>query len=83
MHRKGTFSMQEAGAVMAKRLTVEFTEKAANALDKLAEEEEATKVEILRRSLMLYEYILKQVRDGKKVVIVDKDNRQEKELVLQ
>ena len=66
------------------RMTVQFPEKTSKILSELAEKDEVTKTEVLRRALSLYRYLEREVRreKGNKVAIADKNNNIVKEIVF-
>ena len=67
------------------RLTVEFPDKVNDILTNLAEAEETTKVEVIRRALALYDYLHKQgIRQGgdRKISITDNQDQILKDIVF-
>jgi hypothetical protein len=66
------------------RLTVQFPEKTSQILSELAEHDEISKTEVLRRALALYKHLGTEVRKetGRKIAIADKDDRIVKEIVF-
>ncbi len=66
------------------RLTLKFPEKTNNILNNLAQKEEVSKTEILRRSLALYKYLTDEVHQdkGHKVAIADENDKVIKEIVI-
>lgn len=65
------------------RLTVQFPERTSQILDELAEQDQVSKTEILRRALALYKYLEKETQDGdKKIAIADKNDQILKEIVI-
>lgn len=66
------------------RLTVQFPEKTSEMLSDLADREEVSKTEILRRALALYKYLETEVQKGKgrKIAITDEDDKILKEIVI-
>ena len=66
------------------RLTVQFPEKTSEILEKLSEDNQVSKTEVLRRALALYKYLDDEVRKGKgkKLTIADEDDKILKEIAL-
>lgn len=66
------------------RLTIQFPEKTSNLLSEMAERDEVSKTEILRRALSLYKYLDGEVRKqkGHKVAIADEEDKVIKEIVI-
>ena len=64
------------------RLSVQFPSKTNEMLSDLAESEEVSKTEILRRAIALYRYINREARvNGNKLAITDKDDNIIKEKI--
>ena len=66
------------------RLTVQFPEKTSQILNELAEKDEVSKTEVLRRAIALYKYLESELgkEDGRKLKIADKDDNILKEIVI-
>ncbi|MDP8240523.1 MAG: hypothetical protein P9X24_15635 [Candidatus Hatepunaea meridiana] len=66
------------------KFTVQFPEKTNNALNELAEKEEATKTAIISRAIGLFKYIHKELNEekGRRLVITDKEGKLIKEFIL-
>lgn len=65
------------------RLTIEFSNQVNEILDNLAQKDQTTKVEVLRRALALYNYVHKEaVEKERKVSITDSDDKVIKEIVF-
>lgn len=65
------------------RLTIEFPEQVNKILKDLAEKDETTKVDVLRRALALYNYIHREAIDkNHKLSITDDEDKVIKEIVL-
>jgi len=65
------------------RLTVQFPEKTDEMLAELANKNEVSKTEVLRRALSLYRYLDREAREkGNKVTIADKEDKILKEIVF-
>ena len=66
------------------RLTVQFPTKTSEILDEMAEHDQVSKTEIIRRALALYKFLGDEVngKEGKKIAIADKDDKILKEIVL-
>jgi predicted transcriptional regulator len=66
------------------RLTVQFPERTNQILKELAEKDEISKTEVLRRALALYKYLENEVRqeDGRKIAVANKDDKILKEIVM-
>lgn len=47
------------------KTTIEFSEKAANALERLAQELDTTKADVIRSALALYGFLVRELRDPK------------------
>ena len=56
------------------RLTIEFSENVNEILKDLAKKDQITKVDVIRRSLALFDFIHKEVVEGNKRLIVTDDN---------
>jgi predicted transcriptional regulator len=57
------------------KLTVEFNDRMNEMLEQLAQEEDTSKVDIIRRALALYKYVEDEVRenDKRKLAIAEGD----------
>ena len=66
------------------RLTIQFPEKTSNILKEMAENEESTQTEILKRAVALYKYLGNEMKKekGRKVSITDKNDKIIKEIVM-
>ncbi|MFO1350371.1 MAG: hypothetical protein U1F68_06700 [Gammaproteobacteria bacterium] len=65
------------------RMTIEFSDKVNAILNELADKDDITKVEVMRRALALYNYVQKEAIDkDKKVSITDKDDTVLKDIVF-
>ena len=68
---------------MAKRLSVDLNEKADEQLSKLAEEENITKAEVVRKALALYNYVQESTRTaGTKLSLTSDSDEIVKDIVL-
>jgi len=56
------------------RMTIEFPEKVNDMLTELAQKEEVSKAEILRRALALYNYLQREAVDKQKKVSITDGN---------
>lgn len=56
------------------RFNIEFSEEAARALDELAEKQQTSKAEIIRKALSLEKWFNETTADGGKI-LVEKDGR--------
>lgn len=57
---------------MANRTTIEFGDRAAQELEKLTQMLDApSKAEVIRNSLSLYAFLVNEVKDGRKLAIVE------------
>jgi predicted transcriptional regulator len=68
---------------MGKRMTVDLSEQVERLLAELAESEDRSKTEVLRRAIGLYSYLDKQMRDdaaGNAIAVIDKDGKVVKQL---
>lgn len=66
------------------RLTIDFPDRAYQTLNELAEKDQTTKVEIIRRSLALYNYIHREAVDRNlKLSVTDQDDAIIKDIVFQ
>jgi predicted transcriptional regulator len=63
------------------KLTVEFNDHTNEVLENLANDMGTTKVEVVRRALVAYDYLKKANRAGHKVAIADDNDKVLKELV--
>jgi hypothetical protein len=73
----GGFSMSRE----RKRLTVEFSKRLADKLERLAEKQDTTKTEVLRRAILLLELAEAEWAKGHRLTISDADDRVLKEIV--
>ena len=65
------------------RLTIEFPDKANDILNELAEKDQTTKVDVLRRALALYNYLhAEPIEKDLKVSITDKNDEIIKDIVF-
>jgi len=66
------------------RLTVQFPERTTQILKEMAEDEESTQTETLKRALALYKYLRSEIKKekGRKISITDKDDKIIKEIVM-
>lgn len=67
------------------RLTIEFPDEVNEILEKLAEKDQTTKRDVLRRALALYYHLMQQgVRPGgdRKLSITDKDDQILKDILF-
>ncbi|MDQ2733029.1 MAG: ribbon-helix-helix protein, CopG family [Armatimonadota bacterium] len=64
------------------RYTIDLGTKLDKLLDDLATSHEITKSEIIRRAVASYAYLDEERSQGKKISIVDEQNRTVKEVVL-
>jgi predicted transcriptional regulator len=73
---------QKGGETMP-RLTIEFPDKANDILNELAEKNQTTKVDVLRRALALYNYLhAEAIEKDLKVSITDKNDEIIKDIVF-
>lgn len=64
------------------RLTVQFPSKTDAILSELAEKEEITKTEVIRRALSLYKFLDREAKQkGLKIAIADQDDNIIKEIL--
>ncbi|MDI6794749.1 MAG: hypothetical protein QME81_18095 [bacterium] len=56
------------------RLTIEFPDKASRILTDLAQKDQTTKVEVIRRSIALYNYIHREAVEKNKKLSITDDN---------
>lgn len=69
--------------VKTRRLNLEVSEAVRDALERLRDLTEADSLtEVIRRSLAVYDYLWNEKASGSVIMIKDRGNRQEKELVL-
>ena len=65
------------------RITLEFSAQVDEILKDLAKKGDASKVDIIRRALALYNYVNKEVKEkDRKLVITSEDDKILKEIVL-
>lgn len=66
------------------RFTVQFPEKTSSMLEELAEREEVSKTEILRRALSVYKFLDTEIRKekGNKVAIANAHDKILKEILI-
>jgi len=66
------------------KLTVQFPEKTNITLTNLAESQDTTKTAIIRRSIALLKYVMKELdeEEGRRFIITDKDGTLVKEILL-
>lgn len=55
------------------KLTVNLSEEVNNALKALAEEKGVTLTEVLRQAISLEQFLSKEVKEGKKIILEDKN----------
>lgn len=67
---------------MKSKYTIGFPPKIAEKLEKLSEEEQITKAEILKKSIIVYDVFLEELEKGNKIAILDQDNKLIKEILL-
>ncbi len=64
------------------RLTVQFPSKTDAILNELAEKDETTKTEVIRRALSLYSFLNREAKEkGLKIAIADENDNIIKEIV--
>lgn len=69
--------------IKTRRLNLEVSEAVRDALERLRDLTEADSLtEVIRRSLAVYDYLWNEKASGSVIMIKDRGNRQEKELVL-
>jgi predicted transcriptional regulator len=59
---------------MTTRLNVNINDECASALRKMAERNETTVTEIVRRAISVFDYVDRAARDGKTVQIIGPDD---------
>lgn len=64
-----------------KRLNVNISNALSNTLDNLAEAEETSKTDILRKAIALFELVIKEREKGGKLIVVDEENNIRKEII--
>ena len=65
------------------RLTVEFNEKVDKILKELAEKDQTTKADVIRRALALYNYVHKEaIEKNRKLSITDDEDEIIKDIVF-
>ena len=65
------------------RLTIEFPEQFSEILTDLAKKDQTTKVDVLRRALMLYKYVHREAVDKQlKLSITDEQDKIIKDIVF-
>lgn len=65
------------------RLTIEFPDKVNDLLKELAEKDQTTKVDVLRRALALYNYVHREAFDKSlKLSITDDENKILKDILF-
>jgi predicted transcriptional regulator len=65
------------------RLTIEFNDQVNEILEKLAEKDDTTKVDVLRRALALYNYVHKEaIEKNLKLSITDEKDEILKDLIF-
>lgn len=65
------------------KLTLEFNDRLTQILQELADKEDTTKVDIIRRALGLYKYVEDEVwTDGKRRLAITEDDKVIREIVL-
>lgn len=65
------------------RITIELSAKINKMLKELADKQHTSKVDVLRRALVLYNYAHREVKDKeRKLVVADEDAKVLRELVL-
>ena len=65
----------------SKRITADFSEEAYEALTEVSESLHTTKAESLRRALGLIRFILRQQKEGWRLILEDKEGKERKEIV--
>lgn len=64
------------------RLNVNLNKETAAALKKYAAEHDVTLTEAIRRAIAILTYVDEQVTSGRKVLTMDQDDRNKRELVM-
>ena len=65
------------------RLTIEFPNKVDDILKDLAKKGETSKIDVIRRALVLYSYVNREVKEKDlKLTVADDSNKVLKEIVL-
>ena len=65
------------------KLTLEFNDAMNEILRQLADKEDTTKVDIIRRALALYKYVEEEVKkDNRRKLAITEDDRVLKEIIL-
>ena len=67
---------------MKTKLTVQFPAAVSELLGDLAEQGDTTKTVILQRAIGLYAFVVNESRKGRKIAVIDDDDRVMKELVF-
>ena len=66
------------------RMTIEFPDKVNDILNKLAEKDQTTKADVLRRALALYNFVHQEAVDkNMKLSVTDKNDKILKDIVFQ
>jgi hypothetical protein len=83
--RRRVRTEKRSTALARQRLTLEFSAQAAGRLREMKEMTEATSnAEVIRRSLLLYDWVLSRLRENKRLHLVDETGKAvEVELLLQ
>lgn len=63
------------------RLNITMPEGIADRLEKMADDAQTSKSEVLRRALQLFEVAHQSIKEGKKVGIASADGRLEREFI--
>ncbi len=64
-----------------KRLNVNISNALSDTLDNLAELEETSKTDILRKAIALFDLVIKEREKGGKLIVVDEENNIKKEII--
>jgi hypothetical protein len=68
----------ETTPTVVERLTVALVGDAVRALSRIRDRSGLKKVDILNRAIVVYDFIDAELRDGKQIVLRDKDGREER-----
>lgn len=78
------FLFLEQELLAVPRLTIEFPDSVNEILKELAQKDETTKVDVLRRALAIYYYVHKEAKEkGRKLSITDDEDTIIKDIVFQ